>query len=107
MTMIVDTYTPEQVYATNFPREQQEGIAGATLTKYMPVIQDGTSFKWLVATTEAHGICMQAAVDTDVITVVVAGTFNYDLIDWDSGVTTELARTHSIKAPLFVRPLSD
>jgi hypothetical protein len=107
MALQVDTYVPEQIFASDYPQESIRGIAAAILPKFTPVLRDGTSLKWKIAdeADTATGILAELTVADAACTVWVSGVFNIALIAWDADLDTEEKKTYSLAPPLFTKPL--
>lgn len=98
-------YTPDKLFATDYPREVKRGIASEAISKNTPVEQDAITFEWKIATTNAEGIMIEDAVASGQCRVWVSGCFNIDAINWHSSLTTEEAKKYSLKPPCFVKKL--
>ena len=105
MAMVIETYTPEQLMASDYPIESVAGVAGEILTKNTPVEQNATTFKWHVATTNAKGVVTVDTALNGACTVIVSGTFNFDALNWSATLTTDAAKQYSLKAPCFAKKL--
>ncbi len=105
MALQTETYTPEQVFASDYPVESYSGIAGAALTKFSLVKLNATTKKWVVTVSGATGIAAADAVLDGACTIWVSGTFNIEALLWNVALTTDTLKQESLAAPLFAKRL--
>ena len=96
MALQTETYTPEQIFASDYPVESYSGISAAVIPKFSLVKLNATSKKWEVTVAGATGIMAADAILDGACIVWVSGTFNLEILLWNVSLTTDTLKQETL-----------